>query len=91
MAVADLGTDEADTGLRERLLQPEIGHQRTDDGALQPAARLPVARKHVQQVVAIADRTTAVDEHHPVAVAIERDAQIGAGFPHPRRQRLRVG
>ena len=52
---------------------------------------MPVAGQDVQQVVTIDQHPIAVDHLHPVAVAVESDAQVGTGLPHARLQRLDVG
>src|SRR3546814_5882386 len=71
MAVAELGTNETDIRLAQRPLEAEVAHQRADHRPVQGTAGLPVAGQHEQQVVADADHTVAVDEHHPDAVAVE--------------------
>src|SRR3546814_3766313 len=75
MAVAALGTNETDTRLAQRPLEAEVAHQRADHRPVQATAGLPVAGQHEQQAGAVADHPVAVDEQHPVAVAVEGDAQ----------------
>src|SRR5699024_6671526 len=54
-------------------------------------ALLPVTGQDVEQVVAVDHAPVRGHEHHPVAVAVEGDAQRRAGRLHPLHQRLRMG
>ena len=49
-----------------------------------------VAREDDHQLVAPEDRARAVDHADPVGVAVEGDAQVGAGFGHLPHQILQV-
>ena len=91
MAVAHLGTDEADATLPQGALETVVGHQRAHHRPLQPAAVLPVAGEDVEQVVTVDDAPVRGDEHHPVAVAVERDAQVRADRRNVLHQRAGVG
>jgi hypothetical protein len=73
-------------------LETEIGHDgRHDAAAAQPSCRPPRFRDQRHQLVAIDDRAVLVDDQHPIGVAIQRDADIGADFMDLARQRDRVG
>src|SRR5690606_27808907 len=91
VAIPDLRPDEVDAAIGESPLQPEVGHHRADHRSLQPPALLPVAREHVEEVVAVAHLALVIDEHDPVTVAIESDAEVGAGVAQPPCQSLRMG
>src|SRR6185437_322010 len=59
--------------------EPEIGHHRGDDAAAgEPSALLPGLGDDRHQLVAVDDAALLVDNHHPVGVAVERNADIGA-------------
>jgi hypothetical protein len=78
VAVADLGARERHPRARERLLDAEVRHHRADDAAAERAAAHRVHRDDVQQLVAVVDAPVAIGHHEPVAVAVERDAEVGA-------------
>src|SRR5690606_39869694 len=71
--------------------QPVVGHDRPDHRPAQATGGAPVVGQHVHQVVAVADPAGGVDEQDPVAVAVEGDAQVGAGPDHALGELLRVG
>ena len=75
----------------ERLLQREVAHLGADDALAEIARALAVVRDQVDQLVAVVELAGAVDHHEPVAVAVERDAEVGAGALHRLLQRLRRG
>ena len=77
VAVADRGAIERDAFARQRLLEAEVGHQRADDAARQRLAAPIVHRDHVEQLVAVVGAAVAVDHQQAVAVAVERDADVG--------------
>ena len=41
-------------------------------------------REHVKKLVAVDEDAAAVDHLHAIAVAVERDAEVGACFDRPR-------
>ncbi len=72
----------------ERLLEAEVAHQRADDAAGHRAAAPVVERDDVEQLVAVVGVTLGVDHHQAVAVAVEREAEIGAVLEDRRLQVL---
>ena len=52
---------------------------------------MPVLGKHIKKLIAIDQSAVAVDHLHAIAVAVERDAEIGAGFDDRAHERLRPG
>ena len=91
VAVADLGHRDLDPGLLHRLVEAEVGHHGDDDAAAQLAARGHAAGGQRDQLVAVVDAAAAVDREHAVAVAVEGEAELGAGLDDPARQQLHVG
>ena len=75
----------------QRLLEAEIGHQRADHAAAERTAPAVVHRDDVEQLVAVVDAPVAVDHDQPVAVAVERDADVGAVLDDGAGERLRMG
>ena len=79
VAVADRRAGQTEIEALQIALEPEIGHHRGDDAAAgEPSALLPGLGDHRHQLVAVDDAALLVDDHHPVGVAVERDADIGA-------------
>ena len=76
VAVAHGCALEGDALAPERLLQAEVGHQRADHAPREAAATAVVHRDHVEQLVAVVGAAVAVDHQQPVAVAVERDAEV---------------
>jgi hypothetical protein len=91
VAVADIGAHERHLQLAHRAFEAIIAHQGADQRAVQAAAALPVARQHVEDFVAVDQRTAAIDHLDAVAVAVERDAEIGAGVEDRARQGVQAG
>lgn len=90
IAIADLRPHERDMQFLQSQLQAEVAHQGADHTTLQPPAFLQVARDEEKQFVAIHDRTGMVDHHHPVAVAVEGDAEVGMVLDHRSLQAIQV-
>ena len=90
VAVADRGAVERDAFARQRLLEAEIRHQRADDAARQRLAPPIIHRDHVEELVAVVGAALAVDHQQPVAVAVERDADVGLVREHRRLEVLDV-
>ena len=59
--------------------------------AAQAVLRVPGGSDHRQDLVAIDRLARLIHQHQPVGIAIQRDAEIGAPFPHRGRQQLRRG
>ena len=67
----------------EIALEAEIGHDRRDDAGLgQAAVLLPGAGHHAHELVAVDLVALLVDDQHPVRIAVEGDAHIGAQLAH---------
>ena len=76
----------------EITLQPEIRHHGRDHAGLgETAVGVPAFRNHRQELVAIDDVAALIDDQHPIGVAVERDADIGAHLAHLRRERAGLG
>ena len=83
IAVADRGAMQLQADAAEEALEAEIGHDRRDDAAAgQPARAVPGFGDQRHQLVAVDHGAVLVDDHHPVGVAVERDADIGAHLVH---------
>ena len=52
---------------------------------------MPALGDHGHDLVAVDDLALLVDDHHPVGVAVERDADVGAQLAHLVAERLRRG
>jgi hypothetical protein len=78
VAVTDVGAAERNTEIPQRLFEPEIAHEGPDDGPAESSFILPGTGQNVQQLVAIDQAPEVIDHDQPVAVAIQRDADIGA-------------
>ncbi len=79
VAVADLRLHHLDAGGAERLVEPEIGHDRGDHGVdLQALAAGHVTRRDGQHVVTVADLAGVIDRDQPIAVAVEGEPEVGA-------------
>ena len=89
VGVADRATVERDARLGQRRLQPEVAHHRRHDAvARQTAGGAQVTRRHEEHAVAVDEASVRVDQHHPVAVAVEREAETAALLHDRRLQRL---
>ncbi len=92
VAVADWRARERDCQRPEIAFEAEIGHHGRDDAGLGEAAvGLPALRDHRQQLIAIDDAPALVGDEHAVAVAVERDADVGAHFLHFLAKRRGLG
>ena len=56
----------------------------------QAAVLAPRARHDRHELVAVDGPALLVDDQHPVGVAVERDADVGAKLTHAPDQRLRA-
>src|SRR5919197_1997277 len=74
VAVADVGRDHADAVLFGEPVQAEIRHH--GDGH---ELDLEVEHQDREDLVAVDDLAARVDREHPVAVAVERDPEVGPG------------
>ena len=93
IAVADRRAYQRDARLREIALEPEIGHHGRDDRracASRPSA-FQLSAITASNLVAVDDPPALVDDQHPVGVAVERDADIGAHFLDLLAERRRFG
>ena len=64
---------------------------RDDAGLRQPAIVTPALGDDRQKLVAVDEMAALVCYHDTISVAVERDADIGAHFPHLAAERLRRG
>ena len=88
IAVADPGAVQPQAAPGQESLQPQIGHHGRDDRRRPPAARRrPGARDQRQDLVAVDQLPVLVGQQHPVGIAVQRDAQIGAVRQHLLAQR----
>jgi hypothetical protein len=79
VSIADRRADQRQAEPGEIALETEIGHHGADDaGRCQPAVGHPAFGDHRQNLVAVDNASALVDDQHPVSVAVERDADIGA-------------
>ena len=76
---------------RQRVLERKIAHLRARHAAVERAAALRVARDHIQQLVAVIGHAARIHHHQAVAIAVERDAEIGAMRLHGLLQCPRAG
>src|SRR5205807_4438110 len=91
IAVADLGLDDPDAGGGQRLIEPEVCHHRGDDDAtLEAAGAGEVTGADRESEVPVADRARRVDRDQPIAVAVEREADVGARGSYPGDESFRV-
>ena len=63
----------------------------TTAGLRQPAVVAPAFGDHGEELVAVDQMAALVHDHHPVGVAVERDADIGAHFADLAAERLGRG
>ena len=76
VAVADLGAQELDAEVAQRELEPQVAHDRADDGAAQAARLAAVARENVDELIAVDEIAALVDHDDAIAVAVEREADV---------------
>jgi len=76
VSIADLGAQELDTEAAQRELEPEVTHDRADDGAAQFLRRAPFARQDVDELIAVDEVAPFVDHDDAVAVTVEREAHV---------------
>jgi hypothetical protein len=85
VAVADVGRHHADAVLGHQLVEGEVRHHRDGD-----EVDLAVEREHGEDRVAVDRAPARVDREHPIAVAVERDAEVGPDACHGSLQRSQV-
>ena len=73
VAVADVGRDHADAALLGEPVEPEVRHHRDRD-----ELDLEIEHQDREDLVAVDDLPARVDRQHPVAVAVERDPEVGS-------------
>ena len=87
--VAHRAAHQPDAEVAQRHLEAEVAHHGGDDGvAAQPPRRLHLLGAHQQDGIAVDDAPGGIDEDRPVAVAVERHAQVAALVDHRPRQAL---
>ena len=91
VAVAHVGADQRHVEFGQRELQAVVAHQGADHRPLQHSLRMPAACQHIEDVVAIGQYAMPVDQLHAIAIAVERDADVGAVRQHRLLQGLRMG
>jgi len=83
VAVANLGAKQLQPRLAKLPLQPEIGHDRRHDPtALELSASLEPQRDQGHQLIPVDDRAFFIDDHQPVGVTIECNADICTARDH---------
>ena len=92
VAIADGGAHERDSVRLQISLKAEVRHHRRDQAAAakSPAA-VPGGGDQGHELVAVDDRARLVHDDQPVGIAIERNADIGAGFDHRPAQQAGIG
>ena len=92
VAVAHRGLDHVDAPLAHGQAEPQVGHHGDDHGvARQHAPLVAVEGEDGDQVVAVDQLAPVIDHQHPVGVAVEGDAQVGAPLDHVGLQVAGVG
>ena len=90
VAVADLRLHHGDAHVAHRELEAEVAHVRRDERAAGETPLLHhLARGDRQHRVAVDQLPALVDEEATVAVAVERDANVGALLDHRGLERRR--
>ena len=101
--VPDRRPDDRPAGRLHRLLQPAVREHGDDERSDRRVGRIgtgpgqPLQREHAEDLVAVDDGPAAVHRHEPVRVAVEGEAEIGAGLARraprapPGRVAPRVG
>ena len=83
VAVAHRRLHHVDAAAGEGVPEPEVRHDRDDDGiASQHVTRRKIDGGDAQHVVAVDDVAVLVDRDHTIGVTIERKAGIGARHDH---------
>ncbi len=71
-------------------LDPQIGHQGTDNTALKGSGLLALGGDDVDQLIPIHFRAVTIDHQHSVAITIERNAQVRLAVPDGFFKTLKV-
>jgi hypothetical protein len=85
VTVPDVGRDHADAVLGHQLVEGEVRHDGDGD-----EVDLAMKREHGEDRVAVDGVPSRVDREHPIAVAVERDAEVGPDARHGVLQRPQV-
>ena len=80
--VADGRAQERHAAFLEGLLEPPVRHDGPDDGLGALAFALHLVRPQVEDVVPVEEGPGVVGDDDAVGVAVERDAEVGAGDAH---------
>ena len=91
VAIADLGHRDLDARRLHRPVEAVVGHHGDDDAAVELTARRQPARSQRDQLVTVVDAAVAVDRQHAIGIAVEGEADFGAGAGDALGQRLEVG
>ncbi|CAM3469245.1 hypothetical protein PANO111632_19700 [Paracoccus nototheniae] len=92
IAIAHPGAHQRDATGGQMAFQPDIRHDRGDQRVLrQPASRMGAFGDDAHQLIAIDQPALFIDQMHPVGIAVQRDAQIGAMRQHRIDAGLRRG
>src|SRR5664279_2181892 len=92
IAVADGGARERKTNPFKIAFEAEVRHHRGDDAwPRQAVVVFPALRDRRNQLVAIDKLSGFIDDDHPVGIAVEGDADIGAHFSDFFDKRSRRG
>ena len=64
------------------MFQAEIAHHCAHHTALEQTLLSAIMRDDIEHEIAVVERAVGIDHHHPVAVAVEGNAEIGLVFAH---------
>ena len=83
VAVANLGARHLESDIGEKAFEAEIGHDRRHNAWLAEApVFLPALRDNAHKLVSVDHLPALVDDQDAVGVPVERNADVGAHFPH---------
>ena len=72
VAVSNGGTLKFDVSPLQRPFEPQVTHDRSHHGTVEPALLLPRGRQHVQDLVAVHQSASLVHENHAVPIVSVR-------------------
>jgi hypothetical protein len=91
VAIADRRGLHLDSRVRHRPVKAVVAHHRHGNPTVKRPGVDQVTRAERQQLVAVANPSLCVDRDHPVAVAVEGEADLSAAPANRIGQELRVG
>ena len=79
VAIPDLGPLQGQVEIGEEAFEPQVGHHRGDDAAAdQFVVGRPLTRHQGHDLIAIDERALFIGNNHPIGIAVEGDADVGA-------------